>query len=997
MGRLFSLALFVWPLVAAPSLDQTLAVLKASCGACHAAGRAMGGLRLDAAEGLAQGGASGAVIIAGKSADSLLIKRLITTDVKQRMPLGGAPLKAEQIALLREWIDSGAVLPKEAYSAKRVPSKHWAYNKPVRPALPQVKSASAVRNPIDRFILARLEQQGLSLSAEASKATLVRRLSLDLTGLPPSIEDVDAFVKDSRPDAYERLVDRLLQSPHYGERWAMPWLDLARYADTNGHEADRPRKMHKFRDWVIDALNQDMPFDQFTREQIAGDMLPNATASQKIATGFHRNTMFNEEGGVDREEAHFEVLVDRVTTTATVWLGSTMTCTQCHNHKSDPFTQKEFYQLMAFFSHGAKEVERNGSSSTKFREPRLDLATPEQETKRKSLADQIEAVEKQLKTSTAELEREQKQWEETVRAASSEWHTLKPASAIAKNGATLQADAGGTILASGANPQQETYVIEGPLASARLSGLRIQAVPHASLPRGGPGRDAYGNFILTEVRIEVADASGEWRSVQPARTYVDDGRMRDLRNRQLWTVDASRDEQRFTRQIVFALKPQADAKRVRLTIVQNSDFIGQSAGHFRVSTTAETDPSIVTKVRAKLRPVLETAEAQRSDSQKKELAEFYRTQSPSLAGAREQLRTLRDQMEKLGIETALIMGEATDSELPCDFVRTRGVFSAKTDKVCADVPSVLHPMPEGAPRNRLGLAAWLASRDNPLTARVMMNRFWAQYFGRGIVETSEDFGSLGARPSHPELLDWLAVEWMDRGWSMKAMHRMIVTSAAYRQTSRVTPALLEADPENRLISRGPRFRLEGEMVRDSSLAASGLLSRKIGGPSVFPPQPPGVWDVPYSDEQWIESKGDDRYRRGLYTFARRSAMYPSMVNFDATSREVCTVRRVRTNTPLQALTVMNDEAFFEMAKALARRMMEKTSADDARLQHGFQLVTARHPSREEAARMLSWLAGERAYFKTNDAEAAKLGGVESAVWTMLANVLLNLDEALTKE
>jgi hypothetical protein len=994
MGLFYFLLLVLSPagLFAAPSLEQVLGVLNASCGSCHATGRTMGGLRLDAAEGLAQGGASGAVVIAGKSAESLLIKRLVTTDAKQRMPLGGAPMKTEQIAMLREWIDAGAVLPKEAYTAKRPASKHWAYNKPVRHPLPEVKNPAGVRNAIDRFILARLEKQGLSLSPEASKETLIRRLSLDLVGLPPSIEEVDAFLNDTRADAYERAVERLLASPHYGERWAGPWLDLARYADTNGYEADRSRKMHKFRDWVIDAFNKDMPFDQFTREQIAGDLLPNATATQKIATGFHRNTMYNEEGGVDKEEAHFEVLADRVTTTATVWLGSTLTCAQCHNHKSDPFPQKDFYQLMAFFSHDAKD-----HTTPRFREPQLDLATPEQEGKRKAFADQIKSLETQLKTATADLEREQQQWEESVRNALTQWQTLKPERVSAKNGATLKADETGAILASGANPQLETYVVEGPLTSGKLSGLRIEALPHQSLPREGPGRDAYGNFIFTEVRIELQDAAGQWRRVEPERSYVDDGRMGDKRNRQLWTVDASRDEKRFARQMVFEIKPAAEAKRARITIVQNSDFVGQAIGHFRLSTTTAADPALVTKVRAKLRPVLDIKGAQRSEAQQKELAEFFRAQAPSLASAREELRKLRAQMDALGIETALVLAEGAKGEEPCDFVRIRGVFSAKADKVCADVPSVMHPLPEGAPRNRLGLAAWLASRDNPLTARVMVNRIWAAYFGRGIVETSEDFGSLGTKPTHPELLDWLAVEWMDRGWSMKAMHRLIVNSAAYRQTSSVSAAVLEADPDNRLISRGPRFRMEGEMIRDAALTASGLLSRKIGGPSVFPPQPPGVWDLPYNDEQWIESKGDDRYRRGLYTFVRRSAMYPAMVNFDATSREICTVRRIRTNTPLQALTVLNDEAFFETAKALARRMVEKASTDTARLEHGFRLVTARRPRNDEATRMLAWLARERTYFQDHSQDAARLGGPETAAWTMLANVLLNLDEALTKE
>ncbi|MBI4907044.1 MAG: PSD1 domain-containing protein [Acidobacteria bacterium] len=984
MTRLFFLVLIGAAGHAQPVLD----VLKESCVGCHNEKQQAGKLRLDTLAGLTK------VVVPGKSAQSLLLERLTTADPKSRMPMGGPALGAAKIEIIRKWVDAGAPgMPAASELAK----KHWAYAKAVKPTAPAVKGT--VRNAIDAFVLARLEKQGLSFSPEASRETLIRRASLDLTGLPPSPKEVSEFVSDGRPDAYERLVDRLLASPHFGERWARPWLDLARYADTNGYEKDRRRTMFKYRDWVINALNRNMPFDQFTIEQIAGDMLPGATNDQKIATGFHRNTMFNEEGGVDKEEAHFEVLVDRVNTTATVWLGTSLTCTQCHNHKYDPFTQRDYYSMMAFFSGVRKQVQEYGDTSQKFTEPQLDLATADQEKRRAELNAKIAALDKKLKASTPELEAEQAAWEQKTLAAFAEWKTLRPSSVKALHGATLTAGEDGAIVASGQNPQRETYVIEGSLQLDQLSGLRFEVMPHKSLPRNGPGRDIYGNFILSAVHVEL-NVNGKWEPLEFQRILPDDGRIDDRKNRQLWTVDASRDDVRMPRQLVFALSTPhklPGATTVRITAEQNSDFVGQSMGHFRVSATGATDPSLVVKPRAKLRPVLE-AKA-RTDAQKRELADFYRSIAPSLNAARSESRQLKGELDRLGIVSALVMGESPGYERPFDFIRARGGFAAKAEKVYASVPASLHPLPEDAMPNRLGLARWLVSKDNPLTARVTINRIWEQYFGRAIVETPEDFGLQGLPPTNPELLDWLATEFMDRGWDMKAMHRLIVTSAAYRQTSRVTPALLQADPYNRLISRGARFRMEAEMIRDATLAASGLLSRKVGGPSVFPPQPPGVWDIPYSDDQWIESTGEDKFRRGLYTFVRRSALYPSMVNFDATSREFCTVKRIRTNTPLQALTTLNDPAFFETAQALAKRMLaEGGESDRGKIELGFRLVAARAPKPVELDRMLSWRAKEAEYFAAHPDEAKKIGGsADGASWTMLANVLLNLDETLTKE
>ena len=996
------LAALIFPLAATlvhaqPAADEPLGILKKSCVGCHSGATPAAHLRLDSAEHVAEGGRTGAVIVPGDPAASKLIMRISSPDKGTRMPPFGNGLPPEQIAVLRTWVDHGAPgLPKIEAAVK----KHWAYVKPVQVTPPAVKGQ--VRNPIDQFILAKLEAQGLTFQPEAPKEILIRRLSLDLIGLPPSPKEVAEFVANTRPDAYDRLVERLLASPHYGERWARPWLDLARYADTNGYEKDLRRTMWKYRDWVIDALNRDMPYDEFTIEQLAGDLLPNATTEQKIATGFHRNTMLNEEGGVDKDEAHFEVLVDRVNTTSEVWLGSTMGCSQCHDHKYDPFTQRDYYSMMAFFNHGVKTSKDYGDTSMKWIEPQLDLATPAQEDRRKELHAKIDGLETKLKTETPELDHEQFAWEQRTLDAKKDWRPLDDLKASALHGAELTIDGDGSISASGENKREETYIIEGKLAGLHsLRGIRIEALPAAKLPRGGPGRDVYGNFIVSEVRAEVMDA-GKWTPLQWSRELSDDGR---VGGQQLWDVDASRDDVRIPRQLVLVAKaPVAVTGPVRITIRQDSEFTGQSLGHFRITATGVDDPSTIVKVRARFWPILAAPLADRTADQKKDLAAYFRTIAPSLASTRDALRGAESDLERLGVVTAQVMEELPGDTPACDNIRTRGGFASRADKVCADVPEFILPFPPNLPRNRLGLAKWLVSRDNPLTTRVAMNRIWEQFFGRGIVETSEDFGTQGERPTHPELLDWLAVEFMNRGWSMKAMDRLIVESNAYRQTSVATPELMRVDPYNKLISRGARFRLEAELIRDFTLSASGLLNPKIGGPSVFPYQPEGVWDIPYSSEKWIESKGGDRYRRGLYTFARRSAMYPSLINFDATSREVCTVRRIRTNTPLQALDALNDPAFFEAAQAMAKRVeAEGGKSTKDRIDYAFRIVTSRAPTSGELDHMEGWLEKEDSYFKSHADEAAKIVGTPSsgdaagaASWTMLSNVLLNLDEAVTR-
>jgi hypothetical protein len=1005
-------------------------ILESRCYECHGPKKSRGRLRLDQKVSALKGGMTGPAVVPGDSETSVLVRRLLGLDGEDRMPLDEDSLPAEQIALFQQWIDSGAPWPDTGEArlaeADQGPT-HWAYRAPERPPFPEVAREGWVRTPIDRFVMARLEKEGLAPAEEASKEALLRRVSLDLIGLPPTLDELDAFLADSREDAYERQVDRLLASPHYGERWARPWLDLARYADSNGYEKDRLRTMWKYRDWVIDALNRDMPFDQFTIEQIAGDMLPDATIDQLVASGFHRNTLLNQEGGIDVEEARWEALLDRVNTTGTVWLGTTIACAQCHNHKYDPFSQQDYYRMLAFFDNGEYTVGGLAGGDRWIEEPVLDLPTPDQAERRDALISEREELTRRLAAPSPEIDAGQSDWERAIRNTGDDWTVLVPSSARA-DAATLVTQPDGSILASGDHAGTDEYMIMGALAPGRLTGVRLEALPDVSLPQGGPGRDHYGNFVLTRFTLELIGDGGT-RTVTFASAASDDSSGGDVtllldpaaasyRGRDLpagWSIDATRDISRLPRQAVFVPEPGTSIgpeTTARVTLTFQGGNVGQALGRLRLSTTNADDPKKAVSLRAKTRALLDIAPEQRTEQQRETLRSAYRNQVVALEPLRERLEVIEEELDHLGIVTALVMREKQSYERPSTPFRDRGAFLSPGPLVYADTPEVLPPLPEDQMPNRLGLARWLVDDDNPLTARVMVNRAWEQIFGRGLVETSEDFGTQGESPSHPDLLDWLATEFVTSNWSQKALHRLIVTSATYRQSASTTAALLEQDPYNRLLARGPRFRLAAETIRDVTLAASGLLSLKMGGPSVFPPQPDGIWDNPYSSEKWIESEGEDRYRRGLYTFVRRTSPYPGFITFDATSREFCTVRRVRTNTPLQALAGLNDEAAFEAAQALARRMMKDVAvtastahADAAatKAAYGFRLCTSRKPSDEEVDRVVDSYRVQLERFKGDASAAAQVVGssvesadAELAAWTLVANALLNLDETLTK-
>ena len=945
-------------------------ILAACCYMCHGPDVQQNGLRLDSLAAALKGSASGRVIVPGDSEKSPVIRRLYGLE-RPQMPYGGPPLPADQINLIRQWIDQGAPGPDstEALIAVSKPVKHWAYVKPLRPALPSVKNGAWCRNPIDTFVLARLEKEGLSPSPEADKEALIRRVSLDLTGLPPTIPEVDAFLADKSPNAYEKVVDRLLASPHYGERWTRLWLDLSRYADSHGFESDPLRTAWEYRDWLIKVLNQDMSFKEFTIEQIAGDMLPNATEDQMIASSFNRNTMLNQEGGVDKPEARWEMLVDRVNTTATVWLGSTLGCAQCHNHKFDPFPQKDYYRFLAFFDSNAvyKLMDFSHGEGPVW-EPELELPTPEQAAKSKELRAEVAKLQTTLDTSTPELESAEVKWEEELKRDESSCTALRPSHYSSAGGATLKLLDDGSILARGKNPSADTYVLQAKIDKTAITGVRIEALSDPSLPQGGPGRDPEGNFFLSAFEVEAAPADKP-EAVQKvvfkkaaANESQDGYEVKNLvqqdRDVKGWAIDSAPSSVPIVRFAVLVPdKPFGFEQGTLLTIHLKHEMrhSARNIGRFRLSVTTLGDPLSIAKVPARLRPVLNLPSDRRTQKQKDDVAALYRSISPLLQPTRDQMAKLDQQVKDLNIPTALIMGERPAFQRPYTYMRIRGSFYSPGEKVYADVPAVLGRLPADQMPNRLGLANWLVSDDNPLTARVAVNHYWETIFGRGIVETSEDFGTQGETPSHPDLLDWLVTEFMQQGWSMKKIIRLIVTSSTYRQSSRVTPELEERDPYNKLLARGPCFRVEAEMVRDIALSASGLLSPKIGGPSVFPYQPEGVWDRPYSDAKWVESKGEDRYRRGIYTDLRRTVPYPSFATFDAPSREFCTVRRVRTNTPLQALTTLNDPAFFEAAQALAKRMMTDAGPDPAaRVTYGFRRSLTRLPTPAEVERP-AWL------------------------------------------
>ncbi|MBM4003567.1 MAG: DUF1553 domain-containing protein [Planctomycetes bacterium] len=1131
-------------------------ILSNACFKCHGPDAnerkgGMNGLRLDTLAGATADQGGTVAIVPGHPEQSELMRRILSADPEERMPppSSGRLLNDHERNLLKAWIAQGA-----AYSV------HWSYRRIERPAVPAVDDAAWPKNPIDHFVAERRVRERMRPSEAASRETLIRRAFLDLTGLPPLIEDLEKFLTNDSPIAYDALIDGLLQRDSFGEHWAHLWLDLARYADSAGYADDPRRTIWGYRDYVIRALNANMPFDQFTLEQIAGDLLPDAKESQVIATAFHRNTLTNSEGGTDDEEFRNVAIVDRVNTTMAVWMGTTIHCAQCHNHKYDQLSQREYFQLFAFFNN-TQDADRNDES------PLHSLFSVDQIRNRDTWTEEAGNLERKLATPTDALREAAVRWAREF-PRDLVWQMPPPRSATAASGSAIVRDASDQTLRVAAGAKTDTYSLELPLEAGRLTAVRIEALPDDALPSKGPGY-GNGNFVVSKIAaalqppenrpqsgryvrvvlqgkqayLHLAEVqvfqgpknlatSGKATQVStdyngPAELAIDgntDGRyenrsvshtavaddpwwevdlldMQPLDRIVVWNRTDNGTETRLNsyrvtvlndkREVVweqsrseppkptgefavsgvrplefaaaladyqqsgfeagFLIKPQPGkgwgvggqagvahqvtlltaapidivaGVTLSLQIEQNSPHEQHTIGRFRLSVTGDERVASFARTPANILAILTRDESQRDDAQRQELIGYYMNIAPELQADRERLAALRKQLAELKpLTTIPIMKERGPNERRKTRIQLRGNFLDFSDEVDEATPAVFHPFPDGAPRNRLGLAHWLVDRNNPLTARVIVNRFWEQLFGVGIVSTSEEFGAQGELPSHPELLDWLASEFMESGWNVKAMLKLMVTSATYRQSSMVTPELYDRDPDNRLLARGPRFRMSAETIRDQALAVSGLLSPKMFGASVNPPQPAiGLSAAFGSGIDWATSDGEDRHRRGLYTTWRRSNPYPSMAAFDAPNREVCTLRRGRTNTPLQALVTLNDPVYIEAAQALARRIASHAPSEPeaagngpdsdtltaARVVFGFRTCLARRPSDSECARLVQLYHESRARFAQSPERAMKMAtdplgplpaGIaaeELAAWTVVSNVLLNLDELFMK-
>lgn len=959
-------------------------------------------------------------IVPGDIESSEIIRRVTSNDpdIKMPPPDSGKRLSAKEVLLLTNWVKQGAVW-----------REHWAFIRPQRPPLPRTKHPWPTQTPIDAFVYARLEQAGLKPMPTAEKSALIRRVTFDLTGLPPTIREVDAFLADTSERAYEKLVDRLLKSPRYGEHMARYWLDVARYGDTHGLHLDNIRSLWPYRDWVIDAFNANMPFDQFTVEQLAGDLLPEPSLQQMIATGFNRCNVTTSEGGSIRKEYRVRYAIDRVETTSTVWMGLTTGCAVCHDHKFDPISQTEFYRLFAYF-HSFAEDAMDGNAL--LPPPVIAAPTKEQERQLEALDQQIARARDEIRAKVAayeytepteppgeeQTEREEFVWIEDDTPAGARRQGNSPWKFVGKEqGKVLSGTRASTRTASGLS--QHFFTNAKP-------GLRIGSddvlFAHVYLDPANPPK---------QIMLQFNDGNWEHRAVW-GEDLIDWGSKDSASRRSFGGLPETGKWVRLEVPVdKVGLKPGAVVHGWAFTQFDGATYwdkagiitsTPQSGREYRSLLAWERAEAKIQKssLPKPVRAALKVARDKRSDAQQRLVRDYFleKVHSESrkaLAPLEQQLSRWEDEKKTLEASVAktMVMG---DKPKPLDtFVLKRGQYDQedKSRKVEPGVPGILSPLPDKAPPNRLGLAKWLVDSSHPLTARVTVNRFWQQYFGVGIVKTAEDFGSQGEWPSHPELLDWLAVEFIDSGWDVKQLQKLIVMSAAYRQSARLTAEALEKDPANRLLSRGPRFRLDAEMVRDNSLALSGLLVEKVGGRSVKPYQPAGLWKaVGYSGSntvRFVRDKGESLYRRSMYTFWKRTAPPPTMRIFDAPSRESCAVRRSRTNTPQQALLLMNDEQFVEAARFFAERILKqggKTAKE--RIVFAFRTATARRPDEAELAIFQDVLAKHLREFKSDENAALKLLSVgerprdeslnvaELAAWTMIANLILNLDETLTK-
>ncbi|MCK5943055.1 MAG: PSD1 domain-containing protein, partial [Planctomycetes bacterium] len=891
--------------------------------------------------------------VAGHGRERELLRRVTSQDRAEVMPPPHAnkTLTAAEIATLRRWVAAGA-----AYEP------HWSFVPPVRPRLPEPVGGAPAAHPVDRFVRARLVEHGLTPSPPADRATLVRRLYLDLIGLPPTPAQAAAFVDDDAPDAYQRLVDELLASPHYGERQARRWLDLARYADSNGYEKDRPRTIWPYRDWVVRACNDDLPFDRFAIEQLAGDLLPEPTADQLIATGFHRNTMLNEEGGIDPLEFRYHAMTDRVATTGAVFLGLTIGCAQCHTHKFDPITHREYFGLMAFLDN-ADEPDFVVPDAAADERRRRNLAQADEELAR---------LWREWPADAAPREQRFAEWLAARRARAVAWRTLVPTD-LASNLPTLQVEGDGAVFASGDSTKHDIYRLSFAAAERPVTALRLEALPDPRLPDGGPGMTYYegrkGDFFLSEFAARVGHgdaartvaiarasesyASNQYSQMRASAALACDG---DLQTG--WSTHLRNGERHVA---VFVPAAPIAAGQPFSIELQFGRHFASSLGRFRLSATSADGGAEALALPFDHDGALERAlrldPAARTAEQRQALRGAFVLEAEETAKDAQQVRRLRSRAEHV---TTLILRERPPGHRRVTHRRHRGEYLQPREVVAPHLPAALRG-DAPAPQDRLAFARWLVSRDNPLAARVLVNREWAALFGRGLVATLDDFGAQGERPTHPELLDWLAVEFMARGWSRKQLHRLLVTSETYRQSSDVRAGDHTRDPDNRWLARASRLRLEAEQLRDAALVAAGVLSPELHGPPVRPPQPPGVTEVAFGSPKWRASDAPARFRRSLYTFQKRTAPFAFYATFDAPSGEACTARRHRSNTPLQALALLNDPMMVELAEVLGARLAEVATEHgvDEALRRGFGRVLTREPGARELAALRAFFENAR--------------------------------------
>ncbi|HAB15761.1 MAG TPA: PSD1 and planctomycete cytochrome C domain-containing protein [Verrucomicrobiota bacterium] len=1020
-------------------------LLEQRCYKCHGPNRSENGLRLDVQDQATTGGEHGPAWVPGKSSDSLILQVVSGSHSElPRMPRKGEPLSPDQIALLKSWVDAGAPWPKRTQTATADPKQHWAFQPVKRPQLPRSNPTSEPPGPIDSLVESRLAREGLVFSPPADRSALLRRLSLDLIGLPPTSEEVDAFVADTSSDAYTKVVERLLASPHYGEKWGRHWLDSARYADSNGFEKDRTRSIWPYRDWVIHALNEDLAFDEFTRDQLAGDLLadgePNLPAerqqSLRIATGFLRNSMVNMEGGIEPEKFRTETIIDRVDAVSRTWLGLTVACAQCHNHKYDPISQKEYYQFYDFLNQDV--------------EPRLDVPSEATRAKRHEIVAAARTLESELRA-RPEVETKFSAWLTEQTAKHDDWQALNP-NEWHSTPMKFEKQEDFSLLGGGDIYNSSVLRVWVDVPHTNITGFRLETLNHGNLPNGGPGLDGKGDFLIGEFMVDAmpaadfvpansgtaptasvtnrikfirAEADAEADGF-PASAMID-----GVTTNGGWASAFTAGRRNQERRAVFvAEQPFGFPGGTRLLLTVHSklgdDLQGKNdkvsnfiPGRVRLSLTTNSESLHADSLSESQRQRIAQAAGSLTPELRSELFRVFLFHEPSLADAARQWDELWKDWPTAENTTLALQNRPTPRQTR---IFKRGDWQKPSTPVTADVPAILNPFPVGAPRNRLGLAQWLTSADNPLTARVIVNRVWQQYFGRGLVEAPEDFGVRSPAPSNPELLDWLAAEFMGprvsipaespRPWSLKHLHRLIVNSRTYQQSSRVTPELLERDPYNHFLARGPRFRVDAEGVQDIALKVSGLLSPKVGGPSVFPPLPDGVMGLAYGPIPWNVSEGDDRYRRAMYTFWKRSVPYPAMMTFDAPTAEQSCVRRVRSNTPLQALVTLNEPTFHQAARWLAWRALAAHDTDQARATWAFRQCVSRVPTDQERVILLRLLDEARREFEMKSKEAAQFAlsdpksppplpanttVTDLAAWTSVTRAILNLDETLTKE